>query len=340
MTRDDLGPHDRILNTETEWVGPDDPFTAEEQEEQCCATVITDECADDGRVEDYNAAPVDELDLEELKRQAEIRFGVDIVNVRVEDVGPKGPCGKKYTEWREALNCCDGVEEIVLNEELSATIVSQSGHCDVYVSGGRGPYSWKVRGYGFYGDAGYTMRDVETIKGGLRIHAAADACGLCPVEVTDGCSTLQFAVRSTEGRWQGVGSVTLCDVEGELLAAGYRECSRYVGDVAGERTNDMYMDQGYILHNDYSHGEHDSDIGNVGPFTFRRVSYQCGVWSGPEGSPDLVDVSVPGFSLGKVPMLKKVGGGLSCSGADWPDGKAPVIYNNIWDAVGVFKWVC
>lgn len=185
----------RILNTHTEWIDPDDPYTEEEILDICCSETGINPCAKTGRVSPwsgYDGSEPHDLPDDPFRR----RVIVELVG------GPEdgGPCGELHEEWSDANNCCDGVLALVWDDALSGEVVGDWDTVRVAVAGGRGPYYWEVRGNGFFIDAGRHYRDIETMSPELTIYTA-DACGLCKVTVTDGCSKTVGALRSVNGSW-------------------------------------------------------------------------------------------------------------------------------------------
>jgi hypothetical protein len=191
----------RILQTHTEYVGPDNIFTEAEQIDQCCEAGTFDECVEDGRVSVYESAEFSEEDQGALLSKARAENpGVTIVGVQIEDVGPDGPCGNRYEEWVDQLACCDEATEIAWDEENSAEVIADNSTGFFVIVGGRSPFTVSVRGNGFYLDPEKTFRD--GVIGGRNIPVyTGNSCGYCHITVTDGCSSVSGGVRSTNGRW-------------------------------------------------------------------------------------------------------------------------------------------
>ncbi len=123
-------------------------------------------------------------------------------NARFVAVTPSdGDCGTIVVRQSiNARNCCDDATPIAWDYDNSAEVVADGSSCLVFVTGGVPPYTWSVRGTGFYVDSLRTQRDVVTVSSVLRIYTA-DSCGSCAVYVTDGCSSVSEYLRSTVGRW-------------------------------------------------------------------------------------------------------------------------------------------
>ncbi len=142
---------------------------------------------------------------QEKREQLQRTYGMD---VNIVMVGPRTPpCGDMVYEQKvQPRNCCDGVSQLVWDTVNSAELVSPSSHADVFVESDTGikPLSWRVRGEGFYTNSALTQRDAVTGSSGLRIYTNEDACGTCQIYVTDGCSSVNGVLRSTEGWWEPV----------------------------------------------------------------------------------------------------------------------------------------
>lgn len=189
-----------IRNTYTTYTGPDDLFTEAEQIEQCCEEVDVDICADVGKTEIYTSAPI--ADFEEKIDEIRSKYG-NIRNVYVETIGPNGPCGERHTTWVANKVCCEDVTPLTWNFDDSVEVLTDNSSGVVAVLGGRSPYRWKLRGSGFFVDAGKTRREAVTETDYLVVFTS-DACGACTIEVTDGCSTTTGQVASTDGYWDYV----------------------------------------------------------------------------------------------------------------------------------------
>jgi hypothetical protein len=124
-------------------------------------------------------------------------------NINIIAVGPvEDRCGDIVTEQNvPKKQCCDEIEPITWDYDNSAVAITPGSSGIVFVKGGKGPYTWKVRGDGFYLDDKYTIRDGVTSTGQLRIYLDTGSCGPCSVYVADGCSSVSESVRSTAGEW-------------------------------------------------------------------------------------------------------------------------------------------
>ena|GEM_PF-5334582 len=136
-------------------------------------------------------------------------------------IGPITPagCGTRYEETKIIQrNCCDEVEPMVWDTDTSVEVLAPGTSGIVGVIGGHPPYYWSVRGNGFSLDGG-TMRDGVTDTPYVRIYAHSMACGFAPIEVFDGCSTVNDGLRSTVGGWVDISA--LYDLTTCLLAGSH-----------------------------------------------------------------------------------------------------------------------
>ena len=112
-------------------------------------------------------------------------------------------CGTIETIYEvESKDCCDDefLTEIVYDTENSADIINDNSSGAIYWSGGKSPYTVSIRGSGFWLDKNFTITNAETNGTGVRIYTD-DACGVCNINIDDGCSTARGKVSSTSGNW-------------------------------------------------------------------------------------------------------------------------------------------
>lgn len=116
-------------------------------------------------------------------------------------VPPKdGICGKvKIQQNKIARNCCDEVDNIVINELTSVEVLSPNSKGIIEFTGGRTPYTVSVRGFGFWLNRSYTLRDSIINYSAIYIYTDADACGVAYITISDGCSIVDWQIKSTEG---------------------------------------------------------------------------------------------------------------------------------------------
>ena len=100
--------------------------------------------------------------------------------------------------------------------------IGASSEGTVSVSGGSGPYTWTISGSGFFLDSGHTLKTITTTQASVTIFTDG-ACGPADVTVIDGCEkTKQEIVRSSEGRWNRLGSWRTRDYIANLHADIYK----------------------------------------------------------------------------------------------------------------------
>jgi len=132
-------------------------------------------------------------------------------------ITPEG-CGAIYTEQIvRPKNCCEDATPIVWDADNSVSVLTDYTSGVVFVTGGVSPYYWKIRGVGMTFD-NYSLRDAVTDVPFIRVYAG-DACGFCPIEVTDNCSVANGGVKSTNGQWvrmytSTTGGINLCPIMG------------------------------------------------------------------------------------------------------------------------------
>lgn len=183
---------------------PPDPYkTAEEMEEHCCVPTPKVQC-----YERY-IGPI-YPDMEEAMKNAGITPRTDGVydgtgakNGRLTRIAwrpRKNPCGKVIERVKmDPKNCCDEVEPLAFDAAASVDILAPGTHGRVFFTGGKLPVVVKVRGVGFYLDGG--KRDGLAYSRGFYIYAYEYACGPCHITLDDGCTTISFSIRCTEGEY-------------------------------------------------------------------------------------------------------------------------------------------
>jgi hypothetical protein len=128
-------------------------------------------------------------------------YGMYGPKLRIVPVSPPGGiCGTwKITQEIRSNNCCEGVEPLAWDAEVSPEIMTPNNSVIIGVTGGRGPYEWSVVGSGFQFQNGAK----KIITAGNRIYLATlpAACGTAFISVTDGCSTAVGTIFATLGSW-------------------------------------------------------------------------------------------------------------------------------------------
>lgn len=167
-------------------------------EEYCCAGVVPPR----GNCRETSFRREGGLELSEQTRiQMETEWGGPIEFIGLGPITPEG-CGTRYEETKVLHhNCCDEVEPMAWDTATSVEVLAPNTYGIVGVTGGSGTYHWSVRGNDFWLDANHTLRDGTTATPYTRIYAGANACGVAPITVDDGCSAASGLIRATVGRW-------------------------------------------------------------------------------------------------------------------------------------------
>lgn len=131
------------------------------------------------------------------------QYDIRDVEFRVRNPAPDDPSNCGWNIYQVRANrraCCDGVPPLIYDTENSVEVINDFSWGIVYTSEGRPPYTWTVRGRGFYTDQALRERGKVTDNPYLIIYTA-DSCGVCLVSVTDGCSFATGQVVSAVGSW-------------------------------------------------------------------------------------------------------------------------------------------
>ncbi len=97
---------------------------------------------------------------------------------------------------------CQDVEPLEWVNFPQASVLPNSP-TPISISGGKAPFTWIVTGNNFYLDSTGKAKKVESASSNATIYAV-NACGTATVTVTDGCSTVNGQVASTNGVWTRV----------------------------------------------------------------------------------------------------------------------------------------
>ncbi len=158
---------------------------------------------------------------EKAFNEADYPKGTNFVTVSPVD----GQCGEHVTEQViHAAQCCDGIPPLVWDDVNSVEVIALDSSGTVYVSAGKSPYTWSVRGSGFSFSGG--LREAVTAEPWILVYTDDDACGSATVVVTDGCTSATGSIRGTVGTWQQVGMIANAPQDyPEVLAQGPYSCS-------------------------------------------------------------------------------------------------------------------
>lgn len=191
---------DKLIATEKIAVPPDPWVSAEELADACCGSTPVPPC--ETIVEPWKGYTVAEV-LEELGIELDAdgrNADGDLVEIRL--VRPKsGICGEKETTYVIVpQNCCDGVSALAWDTGLSVTVLAPESGGVVGVTGGKGPYVWKLTGSGVTFDHG--LREISTPLKNVWLTTGPSFCGSAVITVTDVCGNSATGyVKSTVGQW-------------------------------------------------------------------------------------------------------------------------------------------
>lgn len=144
-----------------------------------------------------------------------------------------GICGEHTIEQRiMGNNCCDGVPELVVSDELSITVLSPPSNGYMFFSGGQRPVEVVIRGEGF--DFGSGRKKLTTTDSVVRVYARDQACGVAIVEITDGCTSATGTVKSTIGQWVDRPDDTIVTDPGKLVPQPHDPAFTYQGTCCGD----------------------------------------------------------------------------------------------------------
>lgn len=189
---------ERIIDTEVHYAEREPCRTAEQMEKVCCDAAKELGCCEIDRpwsgytrdeILEKLGIEVDENGLDENGREVVVEF-----------VHRERDCGKQRLEYDTTpKSCCVGTEPLA--DPFEDLVVGDDSSVLVTVSGGKGPYYWRVRAANVWLDANHSFRDGMTAGPMVRIYTGT-VCGVIPVEVSDGCSTAMIYVRAESGHWQ------------------------------------------------------------------------------------------------------------------------------------------
>jgi hypothetical protein len=113
------------------------------------------------------------------------------------------PCGTRTDKFVPAPGtCCGDVLDLSIDDSSSAETVAPSSSCIVYWEEGRNLVEITVSGQGFWLNPGFTIKS-GVVQGdkNVTIYTSGDNCGTGTVTVDDGCSEVEWDIRSTAGQW-------------------------------------------------------------------------------------------------------------------------------------------
>jgi len=247
-------------------------------------------------------------------------------------LGPITPagCGTRYEETViRPQNCCEDATPIVWDSDNSVEVLADNTSGVVFVTGGVAPYYWKIRGIGMAFEGG--KREATSFIPSIRVYAG-DACGWCPIEVTDGCSTVNGGVRSIGGSWVHIGDygmdnlsasynldVMLMGYSGNLLHSGLYLGSAEDGDesiIAGK----YWMGGGRL--GSPPIGQVGVKFRYIGEYNTRGVPEADGCLGGYAPIDPLVGAFAPRLAIGCTPY------------------QGGVYSRTIESAIAIYEWRC
>lgn len=129
-------------------------------------------------------------------------YGMYGPKLRIVPVSPPGGiCGTwEIAQEVRSNNCCDGVEPLAWDTEVSPEVMTPNSAVIIGVTGGgKYPYEWSVAGSGFQFQNG--SKKLTSGSSQVLLSALVGACGTATITVSDGCSTVTAQIRSTAGQW-------------------------------------------------------------------------------------------------------------------------------------------
>lgn len=144
-----------------------------------------------------------------------------------------GPCEEPSypDQFPDFTHHCENAAPIVFDKESSVKTLDHSDAGTVMITGGKNVYTWTISGSGFFFDSNFSKTTLQNVTSQtVTVFTDEGACGVGRISVTDGCTTAEYSVSSTDGRWgeevgggwgqrYGVdefipGKIILCGVEG------------------------------------------------------------------------------------------------------------------------------
>jgi len=270
----------------------------------------------------------------DLSEQTRIEMTADwpgpIEFIGLGPITPEG-CGTRYEETKIIQhNCCDEVEPMAWDAEVSVEVLAPGTSGIVGVTGGAPPYHWSVRGIGFSLYNG--LRDGITDTPYVRIYAGLLACGYATIEVSDGCSVVNDGVKATAGRWVVVGDYFYPSASYDHEANGF---------IAAGVNGYSYWNSGH----GYSKGKYWVGLYNGVPGNDGGETWGWGTWA-PGGqwiscfNPAGTTMMDPYAGLFELPLIQGAGGPLESPPGD-------ICYPGPWyrpqwlsSLLAVKEWIC
>lgn len=198
-------------------------------------------------------------------------------NTRFIPVGPQnGVCGELIIEQRLfPLDCCDGVPPLIWDDINSAKVIADDSSGVVMVTEGCLPLIVSVRGSGFWLNTHHTIRDAIINSRSITVYTS-DACGTAHLYITDGCSSVNGRVRSSDGQWVLVeNDLPTCEVSAPDSA--WSPCS--FGNRCLDNGDFLYVNF-ITYHGGYSRCEPVGSLYPQCPTWFSNPPIDCVPWGG------------------------------------------------------------
>lgn len=200
----------RIINTFREPVPPERVLTDDEIRVLCCEVVPIDECSEVGRVGVYEGADEEHRNFDEQEALAKARADYPharILGVRVEGIGPPPgtPCGKLHESWQGRNDCCDGVEPLSWDLDITPDVLPHGGKVVIAWNGSDGRQVELATSSNATWFAG-GRRTAVGYGDSIELFAGETFCGNTVVTVFDACSESSVMLRSDMGQWLSLGN--------------------------------------------------------------------------------------------------------------------------------------
>ncbi len=192
-----------IISTEIEYVVPGPWITPEKAADICCKDVPIPQCK-------KKVGPWNGYSQEEALKKCGVKIGRDgrdsdgyPVEIIWVGVPKNGICGTIETTIQTNSNdCCDGVEPLVYDDDSSVDVMDHNSIGIVSFEGGKYPVTVDISGEGFWLNRNRNSKSIMIYAGdAFAVYTDDKACGMCQVDISDGCSVTSGSIRSIAGEW-------------------------------------------------------------------------------------------------------------------------------------------
>lgn len=127
-------------------------------------------------------------------------------NVKMIPVTAEKGCGEhKIIQSIESEECCDQVPALEYDNTASVSVMAANDRGYLYVTGGIGPFVWRLTsqsGYMWFSGTGTGVKVTDENTRWVEVVSGQYPCGTYHVEVIDTCGTVVTGtIESTEGEW-------------------------------------------------------------------------------------------------------------------------------------------